>query len=169
MGNGDKVLITKEGEKIKGHSGIADITRDELKRAESYARQETTKSEIRKFIPALGITLNDDLVVLKEIEAVRKSILHIDTPMNDDERYKAIYFEHPFKGEVVFVGKRKSRTLKVKPGDIVYYDSELRMRIFMFNNTEYMITSLSAILGVLKYEENFLCKLVKKIRLNLFK
>ena len=169
MGNGDKILITKDGEKIKGHSGIADITRDELNRAESYAKQETTKSEIRKFIPALGITLNDDLVVLKEIEAVRKSILHIDTPMNDDERYKAIYFEHPFKGEVVFVGKRKSRTLKVKSGDIVYYDSELRMRIFMFNNTEYMITSLSAILGVLKYKENFLCKLVKRIRLNLFK
>ena len=114
MTKGDKVLITKDGEKIKGHSGIADITRDELKRAESYARQETTKSEIRKFIPALGITLNDDLVVLKEIEAVRKSILHIDTPMNENDEYKALYFEHPFKGEVIFVGKRKSRTLKVE-------------------------------------------------------
>ena len=52
MGNGDKILITKDGEKVKGNSGIADITRDELKRAESYARQETTNREIRKFIPS---------------------------------------------------------------------------------------------------------------------
>ena len=171
MGKGQKVIISKDGERIADISNPAGsgITAQELSRAEIYAKNKMAEVKQNHFVKALGLRLNDDLVVIKEISPVKKSLLHIDHPLNDDETYKATYFEHPFKGEVIFVGKRKSRTLKVKPGDIVYYDSELRIRIFMFNNDEYMITSLSAMLGVVKYKESFLSKLIKRIRLNLFK
>ena len=135
---------------------LADMTKHYSERA-----MEATR-DIQSLKEALDLKMNDDMLLFEVVETPKKAGFEF-VDRQDPDLYEKMYYEHPYKGKVVKVGKIKSKSLKVKPSDFIYYDPSLKHNIFLLNNKKYMVATINIVIGTIVYKESLLTKFKRRI------
>ena len=112
----------------------------------------------------VDMEFNDDLFMFEPCQVQKKPGLEY-AELKDSELFDKMFFEHPYKGIVVMVGRIKSRKLRVKPGDVIYYDPSLKHNTFLYQDKKYLVGSVPMIISIAKYKkETLLTKLLRRIK-----
>lgn len=167
----EKHIITKDGVKLQDEALGKETPsmENELnvvkKSFEEDARRAMEASkDISNIKFALGIHLNDDMILFESVAVDKKVGFEFAEKINDSDLFDKMFYEHPYKGKVVECGRIRSKKIKVKPGDYFYYDPSMKHNIFMYNNKKYLIGYVAMVIGTLEYKESFINKLKRRIK-----
>ena len=166
-----KHILDKNGERFEekkvNSAGFAEemekVTRsvlnDDLKNRALEASRDLAQIKF-----PIDMEFNDDLFMFEPCQVQKKPGLEY-SELKDSELFDKMFFEHPYKGIVVMVGRIKSRKLRVKPGDVIYYDPSLKHNTFLYQDKKYLVGSVPMIISIAKYKkETLLTKLLRRIK-----
>lgn len=120
--------------------------------------------DVSKIIFAKGMRMNDEMILFESVPVDKKVEFEYVGQVTDTELFEKMFYEHPYKGKVVMVGRQRAKKIRVKPNDIFYYDPSLKHNVFLYNNKKYLVGSTSLIIGVAQYKESLLTKLTRRIK-----
>jgi len=112
------------------------------KQSEAYRSKLTTDVSVDVSMLEIG----ERLLLIKPIEVKPIHNLVIQDGMDVPSEY---YTEHPYKGEVVNAGEIQN-PLKVKRGDIVYYNPSYRHYEFRMNNETYVLLDAGSLIAKIR-------------------
>lgn len=165
-----KHIITKDGVRTedKGLGTASPNIGDEIEKvSRSYqdaSRAMEASKDIKDIKFANRIRLNDDMILFESVPVDRKVGFEFAPQVSDSDLFDKMFFEHPYKGKAVSVGRIRSKKIRVKPGDIFDYDPSMKHNIFMYNNKKYLVGYIAMVIGVLEYKESFIQKLKRRIK-----
>lgn len=165
-----KHILDKHGERFEDKQVNAAGFAEELKIMENSVHSDDinraleASRDLSKIKFPIDMEFNDDLFMFEPIQVEKKPGLQY-AESKDSELFDKMFFEHPYKGIVLMVGRIKSRKLRVKPGDVIYYDPSLKHNTFLYQDKKYLVGSIPMIISIAKYEkETLLTKIFRRIK-----